>query len=72
MDFTDYMIWKAIAIGAVVFLVNVWMGFTGRPLWEPLYNPTPEVLDAQPQNQRQALEVLERLDEPAKKLPAKG
>jgi hypothetical protein len=30
MEFTDYMIYKAIALCIVAFVYNFWLGFTGR------------------------------------------
>jgi hypothetical protein len=30
MEFTDFMIWKAVAILAVVAVYQFWCGFTGR------------------------------------------
>ena len=30
MELTDYMLWKALVLGVVVFIVGIWLGFTGR------------------------------------------
>lgn len=30
MEFTEFMIWKAVAIIAVVIVVQFWRGLTGR------------------------------------------
>ena len=30
MELTDYMLWKALVLCVVVFIVGIWLGFTGR------------------------------------------
>ncbi len=32
MEFTDYMLWKALAIVAAAFVWGLYCGLTGRPL----------------------------------------
>jgi hypothetical protein len=40
MEFTDYMLWKAIAILIAAFAWGVYCGFTGRPLWPEHHDET--------------------------------
>lgn len=72
MDFTEFTIWKALALLAIAGIVSFWRGFTGRPARGLFDNQAPEVHDAAPPHQRQELEVLERVDDPKAQLPGKG
>lgn len=32
MEYSDYQIWKAVALVVAAFVYGIWRGFTGRPL----------------------------------------
>lgn len=43
MEFTDYMIWKAVVLGVLAFAWGLYRGFNGQPLGlEPHDKPTDE------------------------------